>query len=181
MQIRTFVIALSVLAGASDPPSAPECPLRVPVDASRPMHEETDWLVGDFHLVQVATQPAGEPTIAGRLHLARPDTTDALPPLRRWPDLIGWFESPDSRPEWRAITSSRDPLNPGVTVEDFGIQIGQHYVLDGASDDLRITAISPHGFWGWWKSDQGIALTLDTLTGRIIPDPAGYFCATRIN
>ena len=181
MHVRSFVVAVSIVTGASSPPSAPQCPLQVPADASRPMDENVDWLIGDFTLVQVATQPAGEPTITGRLHLGKPDTTIALPPRRRWPDLIGWFESQDSRPEWRAITSSHDPLNPGVTVADFGMWIGQHYMLDGASDNFQITAISPRGFSGWWKSDQGIALTLDTLTGRIIPDPAGYFCATRFN
>jgi hypothetical protein len=144
------------------------------------MDEELKWLVGDFVLVQVATQPAGERAITGRLHLARPDTTTPLPPFRRWADLIGWFDSPDARPEWRAVTNSRDPLNPGATVDNFVLRIGQHYMLDGSSDNLWITAIAPGGFWGWWKSDLGFALTLDTLAHRVVPDPAGYFCARRV-
>jgi hypothetical protein len=144
------------------------------------MDDQLSWLIGDFVLVQVATQPAGEPTVSGRLHLAKPDTTIPLPRLRRWPDLLGWFESPDATPGWRASTSSRDPLNPGVTVENFGMRIGEQYMNDAAGDDFRITAMTRDGFWGWWKSDLGIAIALDTVAHRVIPDPAGYFCATRV-
>jgi hypothetical protein len=51
--------------------------------------------------------------------------------------------------------------------------------MDGGGDDLIVTAISPRGFWGYWRRDMGIAVVLDTVTHRVLPYAAGFFCAQR--
>jgi hypothetical protein len=62
---------------------------------------------------------------------------------------------------------------------------GQHLRLghpaygEGVIQNLTITAIAPEGFWGWWKSDRGLSVITESGTGRVVPDPAGYFCALR--
>ncbi len=95
-------------------------------------------------------------------------------------DLIGWYRSEREAPsQWQAIIGSRDSARPGAVVRGFALRIGQHCVLDGGGDDFVITAISSHGFWGYWVEDLGIAVLMDTLTHRILPNSAGFFCATR--
>jgi hypothetical protein len=49
---------------------------------------------------------------------------------------------------------------------------------DGYREHLTITAVSPEGFWGWWKAEPGFEVTMDGES-RVSPDPAGYFCALR--
>jgi hypothetical protein len=51
--------------------------------------------------------------------------------------------------------------------------------MDGYSEQLTITAVSPGGFWGWWRANPGFEVTLDAEAQRVLPDPAGYFCALR--
>jgi hypothetical protein len=52
--------------------------------------------------------------------------------------------------------------------------------MDAHVEHLTITAVAPEGFWGWWKADPGWEITTDSATRRILPDPAGYFCALRV-
>jgi hypothetical protein len=49
--------------------------------------------------------------------------------------------------------------------------------LDGGGDDFVITAASDHGFWGYWIEDMGIAVLMDSVTHRVLPNSAGFFCA----
>jgi hypothetical protein len=130
-------------------------------------------LAGDYQLIQVQTQPSGGRTISGRLHLAPLDSAARAGasggPVR---DLVGWLEltEPDS------LTSSRKPR---------AVLAGQHLIIDragyaeGGAHNLEITAVAPEGLWGWWKANRGLALT-ETQTRRVLPDPAGYFCAFRL-
>ncbi len=60
------------------------------------------------------------------------------------------------------------------------LRVGQSVALSGAIHNLEITAVAPEGFWGWWKADRGLALT-EAESRRILPDPAGYFCALRLD
>jgi hypothetical protein len=100
--------------------------------------------------------------------------------MRRPADEIGWFDPERADSAWRRIVGSHDPLNPGVSVRRESMRIGMQEALDGRGDDFTITAVSQAGFWGWWMTDLGIGVAIDTQHGRLIPNPAGYFCAIRV-
>ncbi|HET6779248.1 MAG TPA: hypothetical protein VFH26_10200 [Gemmatimonadales bacterium] len=130
-------------------------------------------LAGDYELIQVQTQPSGGRVIRGRLHLAPLDSAARAGasggPVR---DLVGWLEAGDedslSRSDRRRV-----------------VLAGQHLIVEqgayaeGGAHNLEITAVAPEGVWGWWKADRGLALT-ETQSRRVLPDPAGYFCALRL-
>jgi hypothetical protein len=59
------------------------------------------------------------------------------------------------------------------------LRLGHRAYGDGVIQNFTITAVAPEGFWGWWKSDRGVSVVTEPGTGRVIPDPAGYFCALR--
>jgi hypothetical protein len=73
---------------------------------------------------------------------------------------------------------SQDPKHPGVLLAGTHLRLGQPG-LHGYSEHLTITAVSPDGFWGWWRAEPGFEVTTDAETQRVLPDPAGYFCALR--
>jgi hypothetical protein len=60
------------------------------------------------------------------------------------------------------------------------IILGDVGFFDGHVEGLTITAVASEGFWGWWKTEQGFEMTTDAATRRVLPDPAGYFCALRV-
>jgi hypothetical protein len=130
-------------------------------------------LAGDYELVQVETQPSGGRVITGRLHLAPLDSAARAGasggPVR---DLVGWVE----RAEADSLASSRKPR---VVLAGQHLIVAQAGYAEGGAHNLEITAVAPEGFWGWWKADRGLALT-ETQTRRVLPDPAGYFCALRL-
>jgi hypothetical protein len=75
---------------------------------------------------------------------------------------------------------SRDPARTVVVLAGQRLRVGQSGALSGAIHSLEITAVAPEGVWGWWKADRGLALT-EAEGRRILPDPAGYFCALRLD
>jgi hypothetical protein len=160
-----------------------DCPFVVPVDATRFDRDSLPQLAGEYRLTQITWQPAPPIVTRGNLHLEIPDSATREVPcgFRNIPrDLIGWYRSERaSTSVWDSIIGSKDPLRPGVVVQGSELRIGQHCVLDGGGEDLEITALSSQGFWGYWHRDMGIAVLLDTITHRIMPDAAGFFCARR--
>jgi hypothetical protein len=138
-------------------------------------------LAGDYELIQVRSQPVAGVTSSGRLHLAPLDSVGragAVGGAVR--DLVGWLEPDDGDSAWSSNAGSRDPEHPGVVLAGQHLRIGQVGYVDGYSEHLTITAVSPDGFWGWWKAERGLAVTTEPQTGRVLPDPAGYFCALRV-
>jgi hypothetical protein len=137
-------------------------------------------LAGDYELIQVQTQPSGGTPARGRLHLAPLDSaTKASAAGGAVRDLIGWLETtaPDSTAP--AAMPSENPARAVVVLAGQRLRVGQSVALSGAVHNLEITAVAPEGFWGWWKADRGLALT-EVESRRILPDPAGYFCAQRL-
>jgi hypothetical protein len=176
-------IALAVLAchraAPSVPPPAP-CGPYVPRTAQHPIASGVAALVGDYVLTQVRTQPVGGETSSGRLHLMPLDSaTRAVAAGGAVRDLSGWLETANGDSAWRSSVGSRDPAYPGVVLAGDHLQLGQSR-LDGYSEHLTITAVSPEGFWGWWKAEPGLNVTMDAEGRRVLPDPAGYFCALRV-
>lgn len=137
-------------------------------------------LAGDYELIQVQSQPTSEVVTSGRLHLASQDSVSkagAVGGAVR--DLIGWLDLSGGDPAWRAAVSSRDSDRPGVVLTGQHLRLGPASPPAGMVHLLTITAVSPEGFWGWWKADPGVAVSTEPGTNRVLPDPAGYFCALR--
>ena len=94
-------------------------------------------------------------------------------------ELVGWLDLAGGDPAWRAAVSSRDPERPGAVLTGQHLRLGQPGQPDALLHNLTITAVAPEGFWGWWRADRGVAVTTEPGTDRVLPDPAGYFCALR--
>lgn len=179
--------ALALLATSachSAAPSTPEparCGPNVPATAQHPVAIRAAELAGDYELVQVRTQPVGGVTTSGRLHLAPQDSlTRAGSVGGAVRDLVGWLDLREGNPAWRSNVASRDPSQGGVVLAGEHLRLGRQGFLDGYTEHLTITAVSPDGFWGWWKGEPGLEVAAEPATGRVLPDPAGYFCAVRI-
>jgi hypothetical protein len=151
----------------------------VPETAQHPLATPVAALAGEYDLIQVQTQPNGS-TSVGRLHLARPDSAaraGAIGSSMR--DLVGWYEGEDDS---RIHASSRNSHELGVVLA------GSHLRLGGTgggqsqiqSRNLTITAVAPEGFWGWWQTQPGLRVERESPSRRVLPDPAGYFCAFRM-
>jgi hypothetical protein len=137
-------------------------------------------LAGDYELIQVHSQPRSGTVTSGRLHLASMDSATragAMGGAVR--DLIGWLDLDGGDPAWRAAVSSRDPERPGAVLTGQHLRLGQPDHPNPLVHILTITAVAPQGFWGWWRADPGAAVSTEPGTDRVLPDPAGYFCALR--
>jgi hypothetical protein len=171
-----LTLALAGCAPAGSPaPDPVRCGPSVPETAQHPITVPPAALRGDYQLIQMQTQPTAE-ALAGRLHLAPLDSSaraGAAGGAVR--DLIGWLEVAEGDPSWAGAVSSRSPDRPGVVLAGRRLRLGP----PGQARNLEITAVGPEGFWGWWRADRGVALT-ESLDSRILPDPAGYFCALRL-
>ena len=165
---------------ASAPNPTPErCRPAVPSEAEHPVTARARTLAGDYELIQVQTQPAPGETAIGRLHLALPDSAAqaaAVGGAAR--ELIGWLDIIQGDTASRPGADSRDPASPGAVLAGNHLRLGRRAV--GAPvEHLEITAVSPNGFWGWWKAQPGWEVTVEGQGGKVLPDPAGYFCALR--
>lgn len=136
-------------------------------------------LAGEYELIQVQTQPASGQT-AGRLHLSPLDSAGkAAVAGGAVRDLIGWLDLTEGDSIWGSVVASRNAARPGAVLAGQHLRLGRADYPDVMAHHLTITAVSSQGFWGWWKADRGIAVTTDPNTRRVLPDPAGYFCALR--
>jgi hypothetical protein len=161
------------------------CEVKAPRGTSPFTIAKVEELAGDFEIVTVDTTSIPTQSANRRLHLYVNDS------LRRYParrigysagarHLAGWIISDASDP-YTTMLKSRDPDHPGVIWLGDRLRIGDYDVLDGAGgDNLSITWYSKDGFGGSWTSDMGFAVVIDSL-GRMLPNPAGYFCARRLD
>jgi hypothetical protein len=162
-------------------PSPSRCKPAVPADAQHPLATKPAQLAGDYELIQVETQPAAGSINSGRLHLAPLDSAArgaAVGGAVR--DLIGWLQPTDGLRLSRTNAASHDPTRPGAVLAGEHLVVGDVGFMDGHVDRLTITAVAPEGFWGWWKASPGWEVAIDSESRRVLPDPAGYFCALRV-
>jgi hypothetical protein len=177
-------IGLVVLAAcqrtATPVPGPAQCGPTVPQSAMHPIALHPALLAGDYELTQVQSQPTSGVSTSGRLHLAPLDSATKAGavggPVR---DLTGWLDLDGGDPEWRAAVASQDPQHPGAVLAGQHLRLGQAGQPDASVHILTITAVAPEGFWGWWRADPGMAVHTEPGTDRVLPDPAGYFCALR--
>jgi hypothetical protein len=177
---QALVLVLIACHRAAPSDTAPErCAPSVPRTAHNPLATRPAALAGEYNLIQVQTQPIGGKTTTGRLHLAELDSSARAGgvggPVR---DLTGWLKTAAGDSAWRSNVGSRDPKYPGVVLAGDHVILGRAS-LDAYTEHLTITAVAPEGFWGWWRGVPGFDVTMDTDAGRVLPDPAGYFCALR--
>jgi hypothetical protein len=177
---QPVAIALLACHRGAPPTSEPaRCGPSVPRSAQHPLASRAAALAGDYDLIQVRTQPVGGETSSGRLHLVPLDSAArAMAVGGAVRDLTGWLEPIAGDSAWRSSVGSRDRMHPGVVLAGDHVRLGQTN-LDGYGEQLTITAVSPEGFWGWWKAEPGFEVTMDAES-RVLPDPAGYFCALRV-
>ncbi|HEX6434717.1 MAG TPA: hypothetical protein VFZ87_10765 [Gemmatimonadales bacterium] len=186
---RYGVFGRALLLGAGligcHPPQSTAVPERcgpaVPATAQHPVVRRAVSLAGQYDLIQVRSQPVAGITSVGRLHLEKPDSfarAGAVGGAAR--DLVGWLDAVEGDTTWRPGAGSRDLSQPGAVLTGDHLRLGQPGGLDAPVEHLTITAVAPTGFWGWWKADPGWEITTDSTTMRVLPDPAGYFCALRV-
>jgi hypothetical protein len=177
---QPIVLALIACHRVAPSDTAPErCAPSVPRTAHHPLATRPAALAGDYDLIQVQSQPTGGKTTTGRLHLVQLDSAARARatggPVR---DLTGSLETTAGDSAWRANVGSRDPRYPGVVLAGDHMIVGR-VGLDAYTEHLTITAVSPEGFWGWWRGVPGFDVVMDTDAARVLPDPAGFFCALR--
>lgn len=181
---RISAVGLLVLATchpSATPTTRPaRCGPAVPETAMHPIALHPALLAGVYELIQVQSQPTSGVATSGRLHLAPMDSATKAGavggPAR---DLIGWLDPEEGDPEWRAAVASKDPERPGAVLTGQHLRLGQAGQPDALVHVLTITAVAPEGFWGWWRADPGMGVKTEPGTDRVLPDPAGYFCALR--
>jgi hypothetical protein len=180
MTSRLAFVALMLMACHAPSRSTPDpsrCGPTVPETAQHPLATPVAALAGEYDLIQVQTQPNGS-TAIGRLHLGRPDSAaraGAIGGSMR--DLVGWYEGEDNL---RIQASSRNSHQPGVVLAGSHLRLGDTGGGQLPSRSLTITAVAPEGFWGWWQAQPGLRVERESASRRVMPDPAGYFCALRV-
>lgn len=176
------VIAILAACHPSVPATAPDrCGPTVPENAQHPVAQRAIALGGEYELIQVRSQPDAGLRTVSRLHLARPDSSSragAIGGSAR--DLIGWVETLEGDSTWHPGAGSRDPAQPGAVLAGDHLRLGQPGAVDAHVEHLTLTAVAPDGFWGWWKAEPGWEIVVDSASKRVLPDPAGYFCALRV-
>jgi hypothetical protein len=169
-----MLLAAACAPQSSELPAPSRCGPNVPETAQHPLSVAPLALAGDYELIQVQTQPGGGRTTTTRLHLEPLDSAARARasggPVR---DLVGWLE-PGKRD---SLTCSQKPR---VVLAGHHLVVAHAEYAEGGAHNLEITAVAPEGLWGWWKADRRLALT-ETQSGRVLPDPAGYFCALRLD
>jgi len=180
---RLARLAVLAIAGCHPHPSSTSpqmCGPVVPENAQHPLAIPAEKLAGDYHLVEVRTQPAPSVSMSGVLHLSPVDSASRAAAVGgAVRDLIGWYDPGERDSLRRPDATSRDPEHPGAVLAGSHLRLGPAGSLDAYVEHLTITAVAGEGFWGWWKAEPGFDLTVDQTTGRRLPDPAGYFCALR--
>lgn len=168
LTIAVGALALAACGPAAAPAPEPlSCTPIVPVTAQHPIATRPAALAGTYHLIRVHSQPNSGVIVSGLLHLAPLDSSSRAAavggPVR---DLAGTLDLADG---------TREPV-PAILAGEH-LRIGR--VGEPGAQHLTITAVAPNGFWGWWTTDRGGGIDNDPATGRVNPDPAGYFCALR--
>lgn len=175
--LSALALAVASGAGAQDVPCE-YGPGRdaEPYDALRP-----ESLVGRFQLVRIGTSwPEGAASLTDtaelELHLATPEEQEEAlrEGIGRMPRAVTHVG--------RYYRSRQYGPDLAETEGDSGlIYVGCRPCLDASPWLLYVAAVSADGFWGLWKDNQtGIGRVFDD-GGRPLPDPAGYFCARRID
>lgn len=138
-------------------------------------------LAGKYRLLAIDTANVRFPSGRGTsLELALPDSAtvrrekerDASSPLKLGPsELVGVVYFDEQRRYWQRVKVRRATLIVGCPDYD---------CADGVRSFYYILWYTPDAFGGLWKRPEiGMAVPIDPITGKRLPDGAGYYCAVR--
>jgi hypothetical protein len=138
-------------------------------------------LEGAYSLTLVTTSAGGRPYDAQwRLWLAPTDSAHRF--AREGPSLAGvviWDDTTRHRP--RLTLGSPGSMTDTAEVVGARLYLGCHDCLDGAPYELRIIAVTSKAFWGIFEMHMnGSGTVVTDSTGRVMPNPAGHYCARRL-
>ena len=144
--------------------------------AAPPSPTQIDGLAGHFRITQVRTSSPGDEWVT-EITLSRVDSAQREVAKQR--RRFGPIPRQDLRLAGTWHWSPR--YHDGPSEWDAGIlYLGCRDCTDASPDELQISAIDAGGFRGKWRNPQtGIVHEADER-GRPLPDPAGYFCAVRL-
>ena len=74
------------------------------------------------------------------------------------------------------VDNAQVELTGGMLV----VYSGPKLTTDLGSSSLVLHDVGVDAFSGYWTSDMGLAVLVDTATGEQLPNPRGWFCARRI-
>jgi hypothetical protein len=132
-------------------------------------------MVGNFRLTLVRT--SSDPAVTrGEVHLL---AVDSAMRARAQEKRIGHWPRRDFRLRGAAFWKG-GKTGESAEWDNGTLFLGCRDCIDGSPDKLRIAAVTENGFWGSWVNDQsGFARLLDR-NGGFASNPAGHFCARRI-
>jgi hypothetical protein len=172
------------IAGCQPQPAMPhpeQCRPGVPPNAQHPIATRPSLLAGDYELFQVQTQPDVGVVTSGRLRLEPLDSAARAGAVGGPPrDLVGWLEPRGKDGARRAAQAAGEPAHARAVLAGDHLVLGEVGSLEGYVEHLTITAVAREGFWGWWKAESAVKLAAGDRR-RVLPDPAGYFCALRVS
>jgi hypothetical protein len=164
-------------------PTADDCSELAPAEA-RPYEylddTEAPKLAGTYALTLVTTSAGGRPLyIRNRLWLAPTDSAhqnvgQAYRPLA---GVYSWDDTTTQRP----VPGSTPSTGDTVEVVSGRLYMGCRQCLGRGPTELRIIGVTPNEFWGIWEDpfySSGDILT--DSTNRVLPNPAGHYCARRL-
>ncbi len=157
------------------------------VPSKPPTSTELADLAGQYEVSLVNSQSEdGDSLVQGRLVLWANDSSRRHMPsnIGRRPGerpLAGRFESHSttlpSVPNQYEL-GSQD--HPAVEMVGATIYLGGLEFSDAGGTELRVKEITSTGFRGEWIHSAGFSVAVDSATGRIAPEPKGYFCSRRV-
>ena len=142
---------------------------------------EVAMLVGHFRLVRVSTSdPRTGPIVTSApLILRLPDSTEQVEAAsrngRRLPRALRLV----GRHRWTPYEHPRGYEQ--VEVLRTGLAIGCATCLDGNAVGLSVHEITPRGFRGRWYDPQSGLVRAVRPDGTLRPNPAGHYCAVRVD
>ena len=186
-QISTFttLATLACLTGVLSSQDRHACSDQPPHSAKALDEAHLPDLIGRYHLTMVNRVPGWLPRgpRQGSLELwpnspARRHGFTGLGRVRGSRPLAGRVELP-ARGAMPAVRLDSVGSEPQVEVVGTVLYFGSPDPMDAAGDRLQILYVSSAGFWELWEFEPGIAMLIDSATGRREPEPRGYFCAVR--
>ena len=164
--------------------TVPTCSSLAPKEALPPTPEAVAKLEGHFQLFATDTANGFVSRDGDRLELRRPDSLliaewrerqarSGLKPERWVPRLVAVRAANDA-PRW----------NEDIDVRGATLALGACPLymacMDGNPVYFMMDRVSSHGAWGHWMDlQQGMGRLVNSATGKLLANPAGYFCLLR--
>jgi hypothetical protein len=175
-----FVAVVLTACHAQTVPWPVGCPPTAPSGARIIASDSVAQLAGTYDLVMVGLSRGAPAWITrGRFNLSVADTL-----YRYWVWTIRGSIRRGDRPLVGKVAFFDSAGAPGppepADVEDGVLYLGCRQCTDASPLELRLIAETPVWIWGLWEDEQtGIGRLIDA-SGNWAPNPAGYFCARRL-